>query len=140
MRQIISTFAFTFALLAPTLAAQTAPLTVKEEKAGMLKQAKITPAAALATATAKVPGGTLKGAEIEREDGKLLYVFAFTKAGVKGEDEVTVDALTGALHKVEHESAEDEAREQAADAAKAKAAAKRPAAATPAKPAKPPVG
>lgn len=84
---------------AATLSAQPSPLKVKEEKPGLLKQAKVTPEAALATASAKVPGTTLKGAEIEREDGKLLYVFSFTKAGAKGEDEVLVNALTGALHK-----------------------------------------
>lgn len=125
-----------------TLSAQT-PLKVKEESAGLLKQAKIAPEAALATASAKVPGTTLRGAEIEKEDGKLLYVFSFTKPGRKGEEEVLVDALTGALHKVEHESAEDEAREAAEDAAKAKAGkpatgANR-AAAKPTTPAKPPV-
>ena len=121
---------------APALIGQPAPLKVKEDKPGLLKQAKVTPEAALATAAAKVPGGTLKGAEIENEDGKLLFVFSFTKKGVKGEDEVSVDARTGTLHKVEHESAEDEAAEAAEDAkAKAKKAA-------PAKPAvkKPPVG
>lgn len=128
---------------ASTLLAQAAPLKVKEEKAGMLKQAKIAPAAALATASAKAPGLTLKGAEIEKEDGKLLYVFSFTKPGMKGEDEVSVDALTGVLHKVEHESAEDEAREAAEDAAKAKgkaAGAKSVTPGTTSKPTKPPVG
>ena len=127
-----------------TLSAQSAALKVKEETSGLLKQAKIAPAAALATASAKVPGTTLKGAEIEKEDGKLLYVFSFTKPGAKGEDEVSVDALTGALHKVEHESAEDEAREAAEDAAKAKGkkmgtGAKGAATGTATKPTKPPV-
>lgn len=131
-------------LATSTLSAQSAALKVKEETSGLLKQAKIAPAAALATASAKVPGTTLKGAEIEKEDGKLLYVFSFTKPGAKGEDEVSVDALTGALHKVEHESAEDEAREAAEDAAKAKgknmgAGAKGAATGTATKPTKPPV-
>lgn len=119
---------------------QPAPLKVKEDTPGLLKQAKVTAEAALATAAAKVPGGTLKSAEIENEDGKLLFVFAFTKAGVKGEDEVSVDARTGALHKVEHESAADEAREAAEEAkAKSKKSEKAaPAAKPPAK--KPPVG
>jgi len=126
---------------AATLSAQPSPLKVKEEKPGLLKQAKITPEAALATASAKVPGTTFKGAEIEREDGKLLYVFSFTKAGAKREDEVLVNALTGALHKVEHESAEDEAREAAEDAAKAKGKSTRTTekSAAPAKTTKPPV-
>lgn len=126
---------------AATLSAQASPLKVKEEKPGLLKLAKVTAEAALATAASKVPGTTLKGAEIEREDGKLLYVFSFTKAGSKGEDEVSVDALTGALHKVEHESAEDEAREAAEDAAKAKGKSTRTTekSAAPAKTTKPPI-
>lgn len=134
----------TLAFTATALAAQPSPLKIKEETAGLLKQAKITPEAALATASAKVPGTVLKSAEIEREDGKLLYIFSFTKSGVKGEDEVSVDALTGALHQVEHETPEDEAREAAEDAAKA--TGKRKGAATgsgtpaaPAKTARPPV-
>lgn len=127
-------------LLATTssLSGQPAPLKVKEDKPGLLKQAKVTPEAALATAAAKVPGGTLKGAEIENEDGKLLFVFSFAKSGMKGEEEVSVDAHTGALHKVEHESAEDEARE-AADEAKVKAKTSAPAGASKAAPSKPPV-
>ena len=128
-----------------TLSAQSRALKVKEEKAGLLKQAKVTPETALATASAKARGVTLKGAEIEKEDGKLLYVFSFSKPGMKGEDEVSVDALTGVLHTVEHESAEDEAREAAEDAAKAKGKSKAAGAksVTPgptSKPTKPPVG
>ena len=121
---------------------QSAPLSVKEESAGLLKQAKITPEAALSTAAAKVPGMTLKSVEIEREDGKLLYVFSFAKASANGEDEVSVNALTGVLHKVEPESAEDEAREAPEDVAKVKrktaGSAVKPS--TSAKPIKPPVG
>jgi uncharacterized membrane protein YkoI len=83
--------------------AQTNKLVVKEDKPGLLKQAKVTAEAALATAQAKVPGGVLKEAEIEKEDGKLVYVFLFTTKGKKGEDEVLVDALTGAFVKLEHE-------------------------------------
>ncbi|MBY0490036.1 MAG: PepSY domain-containing protein [Gemmatimonadaceae bacterium] len=95
--------------------AQGSPLKVSEEKPGMLKQAKVTPEAALATAQAKVPGGTLKEAEIEKEDGKLVFVFSFTQKGKKGEDEVLVDAMTGALVKTEHESPAQEAKEKAAE-------------------------
>ncbi len=101
-----------------TATAQASPLKVSEEKPGMLKQAKVTPEAALATAQAKVPGGTLKESEIEKEDGKLVFVFSFTQKGKKGEDEVLVDAMTGALVKTEHESPAQEAKEKAADNAK----------------------
>ena len=80
-------------------------VTVKEEKAGMLKSAKITPAAATATALAKVPGGTVQSAEIEKEDGKLVYSFDIKVAGKSGIEEVLVDAMTGAVVGVEHDDA-----------------------------------
>ncbi len=117
------------ALLAGTAAAQ--GVTVKEEKPGLLKKAKVTPAAAQAAAQAKVPAGTIKSAEIEEEKGKLIYSFDMVTKGKSGVDEVAVDAMTGAVT-VEHETPADEAKEKAADAAKAKAAAKpKPAAAKP---------
>jgi hypothetical protein len=111
---------------------------VKEDKPGQLAKAKISADAALATAKAKVAGGTLKSAEIEEEDGALVYVFNFTQAGKKGEEEVLVNAKTGVLVKAEHEAAEDEAKEQAEEKAKAAKATKMPAKPV-AKPAKPPV-
>ena len=94
------------------------PVTMKEEKPGQLKLAKITPAAATATAQAKVPNGKIESAEIEREDGKLLYAFTIKIAGKSGVEEVLVDATTGKVLKQEHETPEDEAKEAKADVAK----------------------
>jgi uncharacterized membrane protein YkoI len=94
---------------------------VKEEKPGLLKQAKISSAAAIATAQAKLPNAKLSSAEIENEDGKLQYSFDFKTAGKSGIDEVNVDAMTGKIiGKVEHESPASEKKEAAADSAKAK--------------------
>ena len=109
-------------------------LTVKEDKPGLLKRAKVAPAAAQAAAQAKVPGGTIKSAEIEEENGKLIYSFDIVTKGKSGVDEVNVDAMTGTVD-LKHESPADEAKEKAQDAAKA-AARKAPkgAAATPKKP------
>ena len=118
------TFVFSIALAlvsAAPLVAQ--PLKVKEEKPGQLKLAKITPEAATATAQAKVPTGKIESAEIEQEDGKLIYSFALKIAGKSGTEEVAVDAKTGKVLSVEHESPEDEAKEAKADKAKADAAA-----------------
>lgn len=112
-----------FALAAPALGAQGA--TVKEEKPGLLKKAKITAEAATATAQALLPKAKLKSAEIEQENGKLIYSFDFETAGKTGIDEVNVDAMTGKqVGKVEHESPASERKEAAEDAAKAKAGAK----------------
>ncbi len=115
-------------LVSAALQAQAAPLVVKEEKAGQLKMATVKPEVALATAKAKVPNGTLKSAEIEQEDGKLVYAFAFTVAKKTGEDEVLVDAKTGKVVSVEHETPAQEAKEEAAEKkGAAKALAKPPA-------------
>ena len=106
------------------------PVKVKEDKPGLLKKAKITSEAAIATAQAKFPKAKISEAEIEDEDGKLIYSFALKTEGKSGIDEVNVDAMTGKVLKTEHESPESEAKEAKADKAKAdkdKAAAAKPA-------------
>ena len=92
---------------------------MREEKAGMLAQAKVTPLAARATARARV-NGDITDEEIEREHGKLVYSFDIKVAGKAGIEEVLVDAVAGTVIAVEHESAKDEAAEAAREA-KAKA-------------------
>jgi DNA-binding beta-propeller fold protein YncE len=105
----------------------TVPVTVKEERPGLLAKAKITTDAATATAKAKFPRASLIAGEIEQEHGKLIYSFDFKTDGQSGSDEVTVDALTGKILTVEHESPRDEAKEKATDAkAGAKRAARKP--------------
>jgi uncharacterized membrane protein YkoI len=42
-------------------------------------------------------------AELEEEDGRLIYSFEIKVAGKAGEDEVEVDARTGEVVKQEHE-------------------------------------
>lgn len=108
-----------FALIASATIVSAQSVSVKEEKAGMLKTAKISPAVATATALAKVPGGKVQSAEIEKEDGKLVYSFDIKVAGKSGIDEVLVDALTGAVVSVDHETPADEAKEAKQDKAKA---------------------
>ncbi len=116
MRKAIARSLFALTVGATVVSAQS--VTVKEEKAGMLKSAKITPAAATATALAKVPGGKVQSAEIEKEDGKLVYSFDIKVPGKSGIDEVLVDAMTGTVVGVEHENAADEAKEAKEDRAK----------------------
>lgn len=99
------------------LSAQT--VTVKEETPGLLKKATISSTAATATALAKVPKGAIQAAEVENEDGKLIYSFDIKVAGKSGIEEVAVDAMTGRVLSVEHETPKDEAKEAAADKAKA---------------------
>ena len=96
--------------------AVSAEISVKEQQPGLLAKAKIAPEAATATAKSKLPRAHLTAAEIEREHGKLIYSFDFKTDGQSGSDEVTVDALTGKVLQVNHETPKDEAREKAADA------------------------
>ena len=88
---------------------------VKEQKPGLLKQAKITPQAAEATAIAQVPGGKVTHREIENEKGVLVYSFDLKETGKAGYQEVTVDATTGAVVSTMHESDKAEAKEKAAE-------------------------
>ncbi len=106
--------------LAVGAAAQGGPVKVKETKPGLFKLAKVTAADAQKTAQAKYPAAKIVSGEIEKEDGKLIYSFDIQQTGVEGIEEVTVDALTGAVIKAEHENPEDEAKEKAAEHAKAK--------------------
>ena len=71
-------------------------------------------AAAKKTALARVDGGTIKSAELEKEKGKLIYSFDIV-ARDKQIVEVNVDAKTGEVVAVEHESADKERAEAAAD-------------------------
>jgi hypothetical protein len=77
-----------------------------ENESQLQAKAKISKADAKAIALAKVPNGTLKDSELEREHGKLIWSFGFTTPDSKDITEVNVDALTGNVVNVEHEKAE----------------------------------
>ncbi len=101
-----------FAFTANTLRADEA-----SEQAALTKKAKITEAAARVTASAKVPGGTVKSVEIEEENGLLVWSYDFTKAKSKNITEVQIDAMTGKVAAVEIETPKDIAKEAKEDAA-----------------------
>jgi uncharacterized membrane protein YkoI len=77
-----------------------------ENQAQLRAEAKISKADAQATALSQAPNGTFKTCELERENGKLIWSFAFTTPDTKDITEVNVDAITGAVVNVEHEKAE----------------------------------
>jgi len=88
----------------------------KEAKhAKWMAQAKVTQAEAQATASARVPNGTVKESELEKEHGKLIWSFDMTTPDSKDITEVNVDAITGQVVSVDKEKAEDEAKESARD-------------------------
>src|SRR5260370_25828902 len=63
------------------------------KEANLEAQAKITKADAEKTALAKVPNGTVKEAEIEKEKGKLIWSFDVATPGTKDITEVAVGAI-----------------------------------------------
>ena len=101
-------------------ATQQPAIKVQEDKPGLLSQARITPDSAIKLAKARIPAGTIQSAEIESEDGRLIYSFDIKTAGRSGIDEVNVDARTGKILPVEHEGPKAEAAERAADSTRAK--------------------
>lgn len=80
-----------------------AGVSIKEDKAGSWEKTKLSADSALSIALVRVPGGKLTGGELEEEDGRLIYSFDISVAGAKGLTEVHIDALTGAVIKVEKE-------------------------------------
>src|SRR5450631_795771 len=110
-----SRFTLTMAALLLTTPAYTMTVAMKEERPGLLNKAKITAASATATAQARVPKGKIVSAEIEEEGGRLLFSFDVRTKGETGIDEVNVDATTGKIANVQHETPKDEAAETVAD-------------------------
>ena len=99
----------------------TACVTEKEEgnegKAGKLEaQAKITKAEAQRIALEKVPGGSIKEGDIEKEKGKLLWSFDIATPGTSDITEVQVDAMTGAVLDVAKETVAEQEKEKKEDA------------------------
>lgn len=99
-------------VLALTLSISASASEKKESQKALAKEAKITMKQARATALKAAPG-RIKEAELEREDGKLVYSFDIkTKEGIK---EVQINAIDGSVVSVETETAESEAAEKAAE-------------------------
>jgi len=74
-------------------------------------RAKVSMKAARATALAKVPGGKVRSAELEREHGKLIYSFDIRVPGKPGIEEVHVSAINGKVLSMAHEGPKAERKE-----------------------------
>jgi uncharacterized membrane protein YkoI len=96
----------------------------EESQATLQKEAKITEAAARATALKEVPNGTVKSSELERENGKLIYSYDITVPGKTGIDEVNVNAIDGTVVAKQHETPKSEKSEAAKEAKEKKSAKK----------------
>ena len=91
------------------------PAAAAESQAELQGHAKITQAQAVQTALARVPDGKIQSAELEREDGKLVWSFDLARPGTKDITEVQVDAMSGKIVSVENETPKQQAQEKQAD-------------------------
>lgn len=86
--------------------------TEEKNEAKLHAEAKVSRADAEKAALAKVPGGTIKEGELEKEKGKLIWSFDISTPGTSDIKEVQVDAVTGAVISIETETASAEAKEK----------------------------
>src|SRR5215510_1481508 len=107
-------------ILALTLGAIWAPfnLPAQQNEAELLKQARVTKHQAKKIALARVKHGTIKSAELEKENGVLIWSFDIAQPGKKDLAEVWVDATTGRITAVDMETPIAEKKEAAEDKAK----------------------
>ena len=108
------------AVTALALAASLIPfnLWAQESQADLLKQARVTKHQAKKIALARVKGGTIKSAELEKENRVLIWSFDVGQPGKKDVTEVWVDARTGKITAVDVETTIDQKKEAAEEKAK----------------------
>jgi uncharacterized membrane protein YkoI len=87
-------------------------------EAKLMKEATVTRSQAEKVALAKVPRGTIKSGELEKEHGHLVWSFDIAKPGTKDIAEVQVDARSGKVVDVKTENPAQQAAEAVADKAK----------------------
>lgn len=81
------------------------------KQAKLMAEAKVSKDDAEKTALAKVPNGTIKESELEKERGKLIWSFDVITPDSKDTTEVNVDAITGDVVTTEKETPEDQKKE-----------------------------
>jgi uncharacterized membrane protein YkoI len=100
------------AALALLAGASAGPIWAADESAASLRaEATITEAVAARTALARVPDGSIKSSELEREHGKLIWSFDIARPKSRNIAEVHVDAKTGKVLAEETETPHDQAAE-----------------------------
>lgn len=108
----IASSVLTLGLLAAVF---TACVSEKKEQSQLEARAKLTRADAEKIALARVPGGTVKDAELEEEKHKLIWSFDIGTPGSKDITEVHVNAVTGEIVSVENETPANQKKEKEND-------------------------
>jgi hypothetical protein len=93
-----------------------APLLAKDKKSKLDAKAKISKKEAEKIALAKVPHGKIKEAELEEENGKLIWSFDIATPHSKDITEVHVNAVTGEIVSVEKETPAGQKKEKQKEA------------------------
>jgi uncharacterized membrane protein YkoI len=99
------------ALVAMVTFTASTSMAAEESQSALKKQAIVTEAQARKSALAKVPNGTIKSSELEREKGKVIWSFDIAKSGTRNITEVQVDAKTGKIVSTQTETPADQIRE-----------------------------
>ena len=76
---------------------------------------KLSRAAAAEVALTRAAGGTVKESELEKEHGRLVWSFDIAMPGTNVVTEVQVDAMTGEIVSVEHETPAQQEAEKKKD-------------------------
>ena len=95
-------------------------VTMREQKPGLLAQAKVSADSATKLASAKLPSEKVVREEIRQDNGKLVYTFGFKEAGKPGVDVVHVDANDGTVSEAKHMTRSAKGHSQHSDSTKAK--------------------
>ena len=94
---------------------------IKETSPGLLAKATYPGAKAIEQVRHLIPKGKIVEAEVEEENGLLIYSFDVRSPGKSGIDEVNISAKDGKLVNQEHEGPKQLAKEKADDKKAAKA-------------------
>lgn len=107
---LVSLFAFGGVALSAGQANQTGSIQIKTDEAGFAQMAKIPMNAAVSAALKQVPGNVLR-AELENENGYLVYGVEIVKADQQTVD-VKVDAGNGRILSTDRDKQDTEGRER----------------------------
>ena len=100
-----------FVLTTSLLSAACIGVGCHSSQAQLEAMAKISRADAEKIALARVPGGTIKDAELEKEGGKLIWSFDIATPGSADITEVQLDAVSGVVVSVAKEPPAQQAEE-----------------------------
>jgi hypothetical protein len=89
-------------------------------QAALLSEARVTRAQANSMALAKVPNGTVKSSELEREHGRLVWSLDIAEPSKRGVKEIQIDAKSGKIVLMKIESEAQEAHEAKTELGEAK--------------------